>query len=310
MKNAGDARFTHYYYAKNLQGDVVAVYRSDYNSTSQTYYPTLVASYEYDPWGKVISVKGSSGAILSLEAYPNHIAHVNPIRYRGYYYDNETGFYYLQSRYYDPAICRFINADARIKINYDFSECNMFSYCKNNAIKYADSDGYSARLVGIGAEFELDVGSYVTGVEVIVYWDSEVCKDGEPVVAVYAYDGVGVNLDELVTNPDYQKVVSQLTCAITTASCPDKYGKRELTILQESLFRDASISASIVGVFGYENFKSTSDYEGPFQTRSVSWRHAKVGYAYSDTGFAITVGATTSGGFHVSVGKTYYEQIA
>ena len=55
----------------------------------------------------------------------------------------------------------------------------MFSYCKNNAIKYADSDGYSARLVGIGAEFELDVGSYVTGVEVIVYWDSEVCKDGE-----------------------------------------------------------------------------------------------------------------------------------
>ena len=141
VKNAGDARFTNYYYAKNLQGDVVAIYRSDYNSTSQTYYPTLVASYEYDPWGKVTSVKGSSGAILSLEAYPNHIAHVNPIRYRGYYYDNETGFYYLQSRYYDPIISRFINADSYGSTGQGFLGTNMFAYCNNNPVNYADPEG-------------------------------------------------------------------------------------------------------------------------------------------------------------------------
>ena len=144
VKNAGDARFTNYYYAKNLQGDVVAIYRSDYNSTSQTYYPTLVASYEYDPWGKVTSVKGSSGAILSLEAYPNHIAHVNPIRYRGYYYDIETGFYYLQSRYYDPAISRFINADSYATTGQGFLGTNMFAYCNNNAVNAADPSGRRA----------------------------------------------------------------------------------------------------------------------------------------------------------------------
>ena len=141
VKNAGDARFTHYYYAKNLQGDVVAIYRSDYTE-AKGYYPTLVASYEYDPWGKVTSVKGSSGAILSLEAYPNHIAHVNPIRYRGYYYDNETGFYYLQSRYYDPAISRFINADSYGSTGQGFLGTNMFAYCNNNPVNYTDPTGH------------------------------------------------------------------------------------------------------------------------------------------------------------------------
>ena len=142
VKNAGETRFTSYYYAKNLQGDVVAVYRSDYNSTTQTYYPTLVASYEYDEWGKVTTVKGSSGAILSLEAYPNHIAHVNPIRYRGYYYDNETGFYYLQSRYYDPAISRFINADSYGSTGQAFLGTNMFAYCNNNPVNLTDPSGH------------------------------------------------------------------------------------------------------------------------------------------------------------------------
>ena len=58
-----------------------------------------VASYEYDAWGNVLLQSGS-------------MAGVNPLRYRGYYHDSETGFYYLQSRYYDPATRRFINADS------------------------------------------------------------------------------------------------------------------------------------------------------------------------------------------------------
>ena len=140
VKNAGDARFTSYYYAKNLQGDVVAVYRSDYTE-AKGYYPTLVASYEYDPWGKVKSVKGSAGTELSLKDYPQHVAHVNPIRYRGYYYDNETGFYYLQSRYYDPVICRFINADEYSDTDDGLLGFNMFAYCMNNPINRTDPNG-------------------------------------------------------------------------------------------------------------------------------------------------------------------------
>ena len=79
---------TVYYYVTNLQGDVMRIVDASQN---------IVTSYDYDPYGKVISATGT-------------LANVNPLRYRGYVYDQETGFYYLQSRYYDPAIGRFINA--------------------------------------------------------------------------------------------------------------------------------------------------------------------------------------------------------
>ena len=70
----------------------------------------------------------------------------NPIRYRGYYYDFETDFYYLQSRYYDPAMGRFINADGYINANGDMLGFNMFAYCSNNPVMYLDYSGQFAIL--------------------------------------------------------------------------------------------------------------------------------------------------------------------
>ena len=110
---------TVYYYVTNLQGDVVQIVDSSGNS---------VANYEYDPYGKVISATGT-------------LAEVNPIRYRGYYYDNETGLYYLQSRYYDPAIGRFVNADAYASTGQGLLGSNMFAYCGNNPINQDDPTG-------------------------------------------------------------------------------------------------------------------------------------------------------------------------
>ena len=115
--------FQTYYYVLNLQGDVVKLIH---------YIPGFeyesVATYEYDAWGNV----SSSG----------RLAEINPLRYRGYYYDNETGFYYLQSRYYDPANRRFINADCYTSTNNSNEiACNMFTYCYNNPITYHDSCG-------------------------------------------------------------------------------------------------------------------------------------------------------------------------
>ena len=81
------SNFTTYYYVLNLQGDVVKLV--DGGGTS-------VASYAYDAWGKILSSSGSK-------------AEINPLRYRGYYYDTETGFYYVSSRYYDPEIGRWIH---------------------------------------------------------------------------------------------------------------------------------------------------------------------------------------------------------
>ena len=110
---------TQYYYVKNLQGDVMRIV----DATG-----AVVANYTYDAWGKVTN----SGNIVGL---------YNPIRYRGYYYDTETGFYYLQSRYYDPTIKRFINADGYVNVNGDFIGFNMFAYCVNNPINSSDPTG-------------------------------------------------------------------------------------------------------------------------------------------------------------------------
>ena len=69
------------------------------------------------------------------------VAVLYPLRYRGYVYDNETGFYYLQSRYYDPTTCRFINADEYASTGQGLSGHNMFAYCGNNPIMRADDGG-------------------------------------------------------------------------------------------------------------------------------------------------------------------------
>ena len=77
------------------------------------------ATYSYDPYGQVLRANGA-------------MAEVNPLQYRGYYFDADTEFYYLQSRYYDPEICRFVNYDRYASTGNGFIGQNMFSYCNNN----------------------------------------------------------------------------------------------------------------------------------------------------------------------------------
>ena len=112
-----------YYYLVNAQGDVSAILDSG---------GKIAASYDYDAWGNCTVYDSSDAAIGDL----------NPLRYRGYYYDAETGFYYLQSRYYDPAICRFINADTFATTDANgLLSANMFAYCENNPIIGVDPTG-------------------------------------------------------------------------------------------------------------------------------------------------------------------------
>ena len=112
---------TLYYYVLNAQGDVAAIL----NSSGK-----LAASYDYDAWGNCTVYDSSDAAIGDL----------NPLRYRGYYYDAETGFYYLQSRYYDFANCRFINADGLFADS--FIGTNLFAYCMNNPVNMSDHTGH------------------------------------------------------------------------------------------------------------------------------------------------------------------------
>ena len=117
-----------YYYVLNAQGDVIALLNAN---------GTLAASYNYGAWGNY-SVHGADGKKTTDATF---IGHINPLRYRGYYYDRETRLYYLQSRYYDFANCRFINADTYLSTGQGMLGHNMFTYCGNNPVNYCDSSG-------------------------------------------------------------------------------------------------------------------------------------------------------------------------
>ena len=155
-----DYNGTKYYYIFNVQGDVIGILNQ---SGSQ------IVSYQYDPWGKVLSVSGSEAST---------IGQINPIRYRGYYYDTETGFYYLQSRYYDPTVRRFLNVDSQLAGTAQVQGYNLFAYCLNNPIMMIDKtgnwpkwvDGVLTTLSGIGqviAGFAVGVGTSWSGVGVV-----------------------------------------------------------------------------------------------------------------------------------------------
>ena len=120
-----------YYLIKNLQGDVTRIL----NNNLQT-----VAQYVYDPWGKLVYILDANGE-------PNSgisIANINPIRYRGYYFDMETGFYYLNARYYDPALGRFISPDTTDVLtvaSMELTDKNLYAYCDNNPVMREDKGG-------------------------------------------------------------------------------------------------------------------------------------------------------------------------
>ena len=119
---------TPYYFERNLQGDVTGIF---------TRSGATLVLYSYDAWGVCTIVSDSSDC---------GIGNINPFRYRGYYYDAEIGMYYLQSRYYDPGVGRFINGDMPKMVSLVAMPTlhNLFSYCQNNSVNYSDSFGYLA----------------------------------------------------------------------------------------------------------------------------------------------------------------------
>ncbi len=114
----------YYYYLFNAQGDVIGIIDNQ---------GTQVVEYTYSPWGELLSITGTLKDTIGVK---------NPLRYRGYYYDSETGFYYLQSRYYDPVVQRFLNADAVVSgVGTSIHGYNLFAYAFNNPVNMDDSEG-------------------------------------------------------------------------------------------------------------------------------------------------------------------------
>ena len=111
---------TVYYYITNLQGDVTSLQQANGNTGAQ---------YAYDAWGNIIAMTGT-------------LAELNPLRYRGYVYDQETGFYYVSSRYYDPEVGRFLNADSVMSDVGQIQGYNLFAYCLNNPVNMTYDSGH------------------------------------------------------------------------------------------------------------------------------------------------------------------------
>ena len=114
-----------YAYVKSLQGDIVAILDENGNT---------VVSYGYDAWGAPLWCTGELAETLGK---------VQPFRYRGYVFDEETGLYYLRSRYYNAQWGRFVNADAEIAVEAKLWDAKLFLYCANNPVRYTDDGGNS-----------------------------------------------------------------------------------------------------------------------------------------------------------------------
>ena len=169
---------TEYFYVKNFQGDILKVI---------TATGTEAATYTYDAWGKLLTSAGD-------------MADVNPLRYRGYFYDTETGLYYLQSRYYDPEVGRFINPDAFASTGRGILQANTFAYCLNNPVNFADHTGYALETV-------FDVVSLCMSIKDVILDPTNpwawVCVAGDVVDLIPFVTGVGETARAIGTTVKY-----------------------------------------------------------------------------------------------------------
>ena len=229
-----DTTPTKYYYVLNLQGDVVQL-RNSSNG--------VVANYTYDAWGKLLSVTNASGSVITNT---NHFAYLNPIRYRGYFYDTETKLYYCNSRYYDPQIKRFINAESNMfaggfDANAGFLGYNVFCYCANNPVTHKDDSGQGLILAIVVGAVVGAVGGFIGSVAS----DKAV---GEPVDLPGAFISAGIGAIEgglTVVLPQYCALISATANAADSVidDLRDGSSAKEIVV-------NATISAGIGGIVG------------------------------------------------------------
>ncbi len=179
-----------YYFQKNIQGDIIRICNASGN---------IVVEYAYDAWGNILSVTGSMASTLGQ---------YNPFRYRGYYYDSETGLYYLQSRYYDPEVGRFVNADKYVSTGHGILKNNMFAYCLNNSVMGYDPTGECWRGDGYYqfqfAGHDLEVG--------------DMCKECGKIVDTYFFmrPYLWSNIADLYPELSGKEISEKVKCAIET----------------------------------------------------------------------------------------------
>ena len=141
------ANINDYYFLRNLQGDVIAIY--DANGAK-------VVTYSYDAWGN---------CTIDSTTTNYDLAHTNPIRYRGYYYDEDTKLYYLNARYYSPEFRRFISPDDTAYLDPEsVNGLNLYCYCGNDPVNYCDPSGHFLDLIGLIGCFGILIAGAIVAV--------------------------------------------------------------------------------------------------------------------------------------------------
>ena len=268
-----------YYFLKNLQGDIIAITNNK---------GKVVASYTYDAWGVCTIVSDNTGII----------ANVNPFRYRGYYFDQEIDLYYLQSRYYDPIVKRFVNPDGTdyLAIDDTIIACNIISYCQNSPTQAVDPNGHGPFLA-IGVQFVITVGRLTIGLEAL--WSTKNWK-------FYLFGFVGGSRSFNI------KSLTQTENALMEDIMYLIRSVRKFSISSFSIFKRLSIAVSFIAVLGNKRASFPRDYCGWFTGLSLSVCHVTASGAYSFSNKikigSLGLGVTTSKA-GASFGQTFYFQL-
>ena len=227
----------YYYYVTNLQGDVISIL----NSTGAE-----VVRYTYDAWGNLHSATGDLATTLGF---------YNPLRYRGYVYDPETKLYYLQSRYYNPEMGRFINGDGLVSTGQGLLGNNMFTYCNNNPVTCRDSAGRWTQGISVGASVYLGFGASVS---IGYFWDDDgngefqwsYCVPGVNDTAAMGVCAIGAGITYQWTNYDTVSDLYGLGSTLGGSAGPSIYGSIE-SVLEGSISERENVSHGIQIGIGY-----------------------------------------------------------
>ena len=264
---------TAYAYVKNLQGDIVAIL----DSTG-----TAVVQYKYDAWGRQISCDVAAG-----NSNATALSTLNPFRYRGYVYDEETELYYLNTRYFHPVCGRYLNPDRFTSTNQGVISCNMFLYCSNNPIIFGDSSGeFFFSLLGAC------IGAVASGIDALVKGmdDDEVIEQMKEGAKIGAVAGAGFDVAIVVVDLTAGHPTGCLLGAAAIAtSCTMAYGMATDTPVVVDVSRTAS---SIIGLSGKIGGSLVID----FSSEDVPV------YAYGHLGIGLSAGGSPFGwGYSVGV---------
>ena len=245
-----------YFYIKNPRGDIGGIINAD---DEIAYY-----AMDYDAWGNVTYTL-AEGLTTAQEAEALHIQEINNFTYRGYFYDRETNLYYLQSRYYDPEIGRFINADDTNYIACDDTpiSINIFSYCVNDAVNHTDPNG----------------NWFVTYYNYIFVYDraGKDFKEQAKWMANYAYDNKNVKYIYIHTIKDFKKQWNALKDKIINDIHLFLHGGSDiLYFYEQSMNGDEIEKLSKLSIKGKIYLFSCNGGTKNDYNNCVAWRFAKL----------------------------------